>query len=45
MIQLTHREGSCVASLRAKREPGTQESMLEALRQLAKQVQADDSLR
>ena len=45
MIQLTHSEGSCVASLRAKREPGTQESMLEALRQLAKQVQADDSLR
>lgn len=45
LIQLTHREGSCVASLRAKREPGAQESMLEALRQLAEQVRADDSLR
>lgn len=43
--QLTHREGNCVASLRAKREPGAQEAMLEALRQLAEQVRADDSLR
>ncbi|MBE7494529.1 MAG: hypothetical protein HS117_06265 [Verrucomicrobiaceae bacterium] len=45
LIQLTHREGNCVASLRAKRKPGAQEAMLEALRQLAEQVRADDSLR
>lgn len=45
MIQLSHREGSCTASLRAKREPGAREAMLEALRQLTQQVKEDDSLR
>jgi hypothetical protein len=44
-IELTHREGCCVASLRAKREPVAQEAMLEVLRQLAEQVGADDNLR
>jgi len=44
-IQLQHRQGSCTARLRAKREPGAREAMLEALRQLADQVRADDSLR
>ncbi|MFN0079991.1 MAG: ParB/RepB/Spo0J family partition protein [Prosthecobacter sp.] len=45
MIQLSHREGNCTASLRAKREPGAREAMLEALRQLTQQVRGDDSLR
>ena len=45
MIQLSHREGNCIASLRAKREPGAREAMLEALRQLTQQVREDDSLR
>ncbi|MFO1486403.1 MAG: ParB/RepB/Spo0J family partition protein [Verrucomicrobiaceae bacterium] len=45
LILLTHREGNCIASLRAKREPGAREAMLEALRQLTRQVSEDDSLR
>jgi ParB family transcriptional regulator, chromosome partitioning protein len=45
MIQLSHREGNCTVSLRAKRESGARESMLEALRQIADQVRGDDSLR
>jgi ParB/RepB/Spo0J family partition protein len=45
MIQLSHKEGNCTASLRAKREPGAREAMLEALRQLTQQVRGDDSLR
>jgi ParB family chromosome partitioning protein len=45
MIQLSHREGNCTATLRGKREPGAMESMLEALRQLADQVRGDNSLR
>ena len=45
LIQLNHREGNCIATLRAKREPGAREAMLEALRQLTRQVKEDDSLR
>lgn len=45
LIQLQHRQGSCTASLRAKREPGAREAMLEALRHLEQQVREDDSLR
>lgn len=45
LIQLNYREGNCIATLRAKREPGAREAMLEALRQLTRQVKEDDSLR
>ncbi|MES2595771.1 MAG: ParB/RepB/Spo0J family partition protein [Verrucomicrobiota bacterium] len=45
LFQLSHREGSCIISLRAKREPGAREDMLEALRRLTQQVSDDDSLR
>jgi hypothetical protein len=41
---VSHREGNCIASLRAKREPGARETMLETLRQLTQQVREDDSL-
>lgn len=45
VIQFKHRQGSCTATLRAKREPQAREAMLEALRHLEKQVREDDSLR
>lgn len=45
LIQLQHRQGSCLASIRAKREPDAREAMLEALRHLEQQVREDDSLR
>jgi hypothetical protein len=41
---VSHREGNCIAFLRAKREPGARETMREALRQLTQQVREDDSL-
>ncbi|GEP44458.1 ParB/RepB/Spo0J family partition protein [Brevifollis gellanilyticus] len=44
-FQLSHREGSCIVSVRAKREPGARGDMLEALRRLTQQVSDDDSLR
>ena len=44
-IRYQQREGNCVATLRAKREPGAREAMLAALRELTQQVRDDDSLR
>jgi ParB/RepB/Spo0J family partition protein len=45
VVQFKHRQGNCVATLRAKREPQAREAMLEALRHLEQQVRGDDSLR
>lgn len=45
IIQLTHRHGHCIATVKARREPQAREAMLTALRQLEQQVRDDDSLR
>ena len=45
VIQLTHRHGTCIATVKARREPQAREAMLTALRELEQQVRDDDSLR
>jgi len=45
IIQLTHRHGTCIATVKARREPQAREAMLTALRELEQQVREDDSLR
>jgi ParB family transcriptional regulator, chromosome partitioning protein len=45
IIQHTHKFGTCIASIKARREPHARETMLTALRQLEQQVRDDDSLR
>ena len=45
IIQLTHRHGSCIATVKTRREPQAREAMLTALRELEQQVREDDSLR
>lgn len=45
IIQLTHRHGSCIATVKTRREPQAREAMLIALRELEQQVREDDSLR
>jgi ParB/RepB/Spo0J family partition protein len=45
LIQFKHRQGSCTATIRSKREPQAREAMLEALRHLEQQVREDDTLR
>jgi len=45
VIQLTHKYGTCIATVKARREPQAREAMLTALRQLEQQVRDDDSLR
>jgi len=45
IIQLTHRNGSCIATVKTRREPEAREAMLIALRELEQQVREDDSLR
>jgi ParB/RepB/Spo0J family partition protein len=45
VIQLTHKYGTCIATIKARREPKVREAMLTALRQLEQQVRDDDSLR
>lgn len=45
IIQLQHRHGHCIATVKTRREPGATEAMLIALRELEQQVREDDSLR
>lgn len=45
LVQLTEKEGNCLITLKATREPGVREVMLAALRRLTQQVRDDDSLR
>ncbi len=45
IIQLTHRHGLCIATVKTRREPQAREAMLTALRELEQQVREDDSLR
>jgi ParB family chromosome partitioning protein len=45
LIQLTEKQGSCLVTVKATREPGVREVMLAALRRLTQQVRDDDSLR
>ena len=45
IIQLMHRHGSCIATVKTRREPQAREAMLVALRELEQQVREDDSLR
>lgn len=45
VIQLTHKYGTCIATIKARRQPQAREVMLTALRQLEQQVRDDDSLR
>jgi ParB/RepB/Spo0J family partition protein len=45
IIQLTHRHGACIATVKTRREPQAREAMLTALRELEQQVREDDSLR
>ncbi len=45
VIQLTHRHGTCIATVKARREPQARAAMLTALRELEQQVREDDSLR
>ena len=45
IIQLTHRHGACIATVKTRREPQAREAMLNALRELEQQVREDDSLR
>ena len=45
VIQLVHRHGHCIATIKARREPQAREAMLTALRELEQQVREDDSLR
>lgn len=45
VIHLTHKEGTCIATVKARREPQAREAMLTALRHLEQQVRDDDSLR
>jgi ParB family chromosome partitioning protein len=45
VIQLTHKYGTCIATVKARRGPQAREEMLTALRQLEQQVRDDDSLR
>ena len=40
-----HRHGSCIATVKTRREPQAREAMLVALRELEQQVREDDSLR
>lgn len=44
IVQLTHRSGSCIATVKARREPQAREEMLTALRLLEQQVREYDSL-
>ncbi|MDI1312007.1 ParB/RepB/Spo0J family partition protein [Prosthecobacter sp.] len=45
VIHLTHKQGTCIATVKARREPQAREAMLTALRHLEQQVRDDDSLR
>ena len=45
IVRLSHRHGPCIATVKTKREEGSKEAMLEALRELTQQVREDDSLR
>lgn len=45
VIQLSHKHGTCIATVKARREPQAREAMLTALRELEQQVRDDDSLR
>lgn len=45
VIQLTHKHGNCIATVKARREPQAREAMLTALRELEQQVREDDSWR
>jgi ParB family chromosome partitioning protein len=45
IIQLRHRHGHCIATVKTRREPEAREAMLIALRELEQQVREDDSLR
>lgn len=45
VIQLMHKYGTCIATIKARREPQAREAMLTTLRQLEQQVRDDDSLR
>jgi ParB/RepB/Spo0J family partition protein len=45
VIHLTHQHGTCIATVKARREPQAREAMLTALRNLEQQVRDDDSLR
>jgi len=45
IVRLSQRHGSCIATVKTRREPGAKEEMLEALRVLTQQVREDDSLR
>lgn len=45
IIQLTHRHGVCIATVKTRREPQAREAMLTALRELTQQVREEDSLR
>lgn len=45
VIQLTHKHGDCIATVKTRRAPQARETMLTALRQLEQQVRDDDSLR
>ncbi len=45
VVQFTHKEGGCIATIKGKREPQGREAMLTALRHLEQQVREDDSLR
>ena len=45
VIQLTHKYGDCIATVKTRRAPQAREAMLTALRQLEQQVRDDDSLR
>lgn len=45
VIQLMHKHGTCIATIKARREPQAREAMLTALRHLEQQVRDDDSLR
>ena len=45
IIQLSHRHGACIATVKTRREPQAREAMLTALRLLEQQVRDDDSLR
>ena len=45
VIQLQHRHGNCIATVKTRREPQAREAMLTALRELEQQVREDDSLR
>lgn len=45
LIQLSHKQGNCIATLKTKREPQAREVMLGALRHLEQQVRDEDWMR